>query len=293
MGITFAKLFQRLFSKKEMRILMVRVEDVLVFLPRRFCCGFFLFHFFITARISLFRRGRESAATEERGEIFESRFLCVFARAFCSSSASPRLDAKRARGRMRCVYMRAVWTHRSIESILAGKTWKRLCANLVGSFSKRGRRDFFRLKILVHFYEKEETFFESISALTKRSRLFLRNAEHTHRLVSMPPVKPPSYTNLSSEKSWRRFRPSVRFRFSSFASLRRVLFLSFFCLFYFRVTGIDRANEKPQKALVHSFSRLSFDFERPKTTKNREEGDDEGASQKKQQLYFTIFLRSI
>jgi hypothetical protein len=52
MGITFAKLFQRLFSKKEMRILMVR--DVLrsrdgLFGSRRACRtdgSFFFFSFF-------------------------------------------------------------------------------------------------------------------------------------------------------------------------------------------------------------------------------------------------------
>ena len=39
MGITFAKLFQRLFSKKEMRILMVRLRELLFFLYVWLECG--------------------------------------------------------------------------------------------------------------------------------------------------------------------------------------------------------------------------------------------------------------
>ena len=57
MGITFAKLFQRLFSKKEMRILMVR--DVLRsrdgFGSRSACRmdgSFFFFRFFFSFRVN-------------------------------------------------------------------------------------------------------------------------------------------------------------------------------------------------------------------------------------------------
>ena len=190
--------------------------------------GFFLslFHFFSTARIFAFV-GRKSSEGEER---FLNRDDDFCARVSFLLNV-PRLDAKRARGRMRRVYVRAIWTHRSIESILAGKTWNQprissvrfqsacdggvpLSPKNFGSLL-RERRDVFRVD------------FSTDSHLS----FFTINAEHTHRLVSMPPVKLPSYTNLSSEKSWRRFRPSVRFRFSSFASLRTGSFpLVFFCL---------------------------------------------------------------
>ena len=49
--------------------------------------------------------------------------------------------------------------------------------------------------------ERRDVFRVDFSTDQTLSSFFLRNAEHTHRLVSMPPVKPPSYTNLSSEKS--------------------------------------------------------------------------------------------
>ena len=75
-------------------------------------------------------------------------------------------------------------------------------ANLVGSFSKRVQHGGVPLSPKNFGSLLRETFFESILALTlSHLSFFTLNAEHTHRLVSMPPVKPPSYTNLSSEKS--------------------------------------------------------------------------------------------
>ena len=67
--------------------------------------SFFLFHFFSTARIrSLFRFcGRKSSEREERflnRDDFYARVVFLL--------NVPRLDAKRARGRMRRVYMRAI-----------------------------------------------------------------------------------------------------------------------------------------------------------------------------------------
>ena len=64
------------------------------------------------------------------------------------------------------------------------------------------------------------------------------------------------------------------------------LFLSFFLSFTtLRLKlGSSGRTRETAKVLVHSFS---FEFEGPKTTKNREEGV---ASQKK---FFTLFLRSI
>jgi len=55
----------------------------------------------------------------------------------------------------------------------------------------------------------------------------------------------------------------------------------FFVFYYFALKLGSSVRRETAKALVHSFSRLAFDFERPKTTK-----DVEGASQKKNFIYF-------
>ena len=52
---------------------------------------------------------------------------------------------------------------------------------------------------------------EFFTVLTEEILLSSSTRKNARRLVSMPPVKPPSCTNLSSGKSWRRFRRSVRF----------------------------------------------------------------------------------
>ena len=83
MGITFAKLFQRLFSKKEMRILMVRLGDVLVF--RSFVKRFLSFSFIFSLPREFVRSFvfvGERAARERR----DFWIAMIFTRALCSSS---------------------------------------------------------------------------------------------------------------------------------------------------------------------------------------------------------------
>ena len=140
-----------------------------------FAVSFFLFRFFSPARIrSLFRFcGRKSSEREERflnRDDFYARVVFLL--------NVPRLDAKRARGRMRRVYMRAIWTHRSIELILAGKTWNQPRISSVRFQSACSTEaSLFRLKILVHFYERR--FRLSSAALTLIS-LFLLYTRNTH-----------------------------------------------------------------------------------------------------------------
>ena len=74
-------------------------------------------------------------------------------------------------------------------------------ANLVGSFSKRLQHGGVPLSPKNFGSLLRETFSTVECSTDAHLSFFTLHAEHTHRLVSMPPVKPPSYTNLSSEKS--------------------------------------------------------------------------------------------
>ena len=76
-------------------------------------------------------------------------------------------------------------------------------ANLVGSFSKRVQHGGVPLspKNFGSLLRERRDVFRVDCSTDSHLSFFTLNAEHTHRLVSMPPVKPPSYTNLSSEKS--------------------------------------------------------------------------------------------
>jgi len=149
MGITFAKLFQRLFSKKEMRILMVR--DVL--------------------------RSRDGFGREERavwiGRFFFSIFfffprknqgttaLCILNRGVWRERERPGiflpergLDATRLRGQKVFDYMRLYLSNVSIDRVGLEEKRRRSKPNN-NSVRLRGRA----AKILVHFYDTSRPFF--------------------------------------------------------------------------------------------------------------------------------------
>jgi hypothetical protein len=182
MGITFAKLFQRLFSKKEMRILMVR--DVLRsrdgFGREPYGLVVFFFDFFFSFRVKI----RDDGTLH-----FESRWK---ERDRVSSSPSEGWMRRVYAGRkcsIICVYISRMY--RSIEWV-----WRRKedvqAKQQQRSVTRAGGQNFGSL--FRHF----EAFFFHERLLTKILYTFIRKR---NRLVSMPPVKPPSYTNLSSGKS--------------------------------------------------------------------------------------------
>lgn len=242
MGITFAKLFQRLFSKKEMRILMVR--DVLrsrdgFGREERAVYGFGRFFFSIFFFFPRKNQGRRHFAfwiAVER----ETGYLPPRARAGCD--AFTRAESVR------------LYAFISLECIDRSSGFggeKKTFKPNNNSVRLRGRA----AKILVHFYDTSKSFFSREREFCSRllTKILCIHIRKLNRLVSMPPVKPPSYTNLSSGKSWRRFRRSVRFRFS-FASRGVFGGRSEARDFFFLISKRARGRSFLEKnTLVHSF----------------------------------------
>ena len=131
------------------------------------------------------RRGRRHLCILNRGVERETGYLPPRAKAGCDAftrAESVRLDA---------------FTFISLESLSIDRivwVWRRKEDVRQRSVTRRGGQ------ILVHFYDTSAFFF-----LRKQRVLFLDYSHQIirkrNRLVSMPPVKPPSYTNLSSGKS--------------------------------------------------------------------------------------------
>ena len=163
-------------------------------------------------------------------------------------------------------------------------------ANLVGSFSKRVQHGGVPLSPKNFGSLLRETFFESILALTLSS-LFFYSKRGTHTQVGLDAAGKTTILYKLKLGEIVTTIPTIG-TFSVF--LLRVFTNGFFSSRFFLSCTTLRlklgsSERETAKALVHSFSRLAFDFERPKN-------DDErcrGCKSKKKNFIFTLFLRSI